>query len=207
MDSTKAWAESLGIETTRDLAPIVDCDEPYARTASQVAIRAVILHGVVAAAYKVEARPIVEWLRNQRIWDSVTPLERDFLAGKDRSDAVCIPRQWKQEAVWTLLWMIGKVESLGLPTHNCDTARLVDEIIPPLGDDLEPFITQSRLRAHGELVAEDLRTYNLWCYARAAMRRNEPLPTDLNLAVLRERRYAFEWMDGFQEWDHVTCDA
>jgi len=53
----------------------------------------------------------------------------------------------------------------------------------------------------------DLRTYNLWCYALGAQRRREELPDDLNLYVLEQRRYAFEWMDGFQEWDFVTCDA
>jgi hypothetical protein len=57
------------------------------------------------------------------------------------------------------------------------------------------------------LLAEDERTYNLWCYALAAQRNGESLPSDLNLGVLRERRYAFEWMDGNQDWDEVTCDA
>ena len=27
------------------------------------------------------------------------------------------------------------------------------------------------------------------------------------ISVENERRYAFEWLDGFQEWDDVTCDA
>ena len=25
--------------------------------------------------------------------------------------------------------------------------------------------------------------------------------------VLYERRYAFEWLDGLQDWDEVTCDS
>jgi hypothetical protein len=103
--------------------------------------------------------------------------------------------------------MIGRVESLGLPTHHCDTRRLADEIIPALGDDIGSFIGQSRLRSPGALLAEDDRTYNLWCYAVAAQRRRESLPSDLKLQVLRERRYAFEWMDSNQEWDDVTCDS
>jgi hypothetical protein len=115
--------------------------------------------------------------------------------------------RWKQEAEWTLLWMIGKVESLGLPTRFCDTRRLVDEIIPALGSSVNDFIGRAELRSPGALLAKDDRTYNLWCYALAAQRRGEKLPADLNLGVLRERRYAFEWMDGNQEWDEVICDA
>ena len=38
-------------------------------------------------------------------------------------------------------------------------------------------------------------------------RNNEPFPADLNWWVLYERRHAFEWLDGVQEWDDVTCDA
>jgi hypothetical protein len=99
------------------------------------------------------------------------------------------------------------VATLGLPVRCCDTRRLVDEIIPQLGDSLHDFIGRAELRVPGALLAEDDRTYNLWCYALAAQRRKEALPRDLNLAVLRERRYAFEWMDGNQEWDEVTCDS
>jgi hypothetical protein len=103
--------------------------------------------------------------------------------------------------------MIGKVESLGLPTRCCDTRRLVDEIIPALSSDISDFVGEAKLRTPGALLAEDDRTYNLWCYALAAQRKGEALPADLNLSVLRERRYAFEWMDGNQKWDEVTCDA
>jgi hypothetical protein len=56
------------------------------------------------------------------------------------------------------------------------------------------------------LLAEDDRTYDLWCRANAARRKKEPLPADLNWSVLYERRYAFEWLDGLEAWDDVTCD-
>jgi hypothetical protein len=55
-------------------------------------------------------------------------------------------------------------------------------------------------------LAEDDRTYNLWCYAQKAHRKGA-LPADLNWGVLYERRYAFEWLDGVEDWDEVTCDA
>jgi hypothetical protein len=69
------------------------------------------------------------------------------------------------------------------------------------------FHESVELRSPSALLAEDDRTYDLWCHALAAQRRGENLPNDLNLGVLRERRYAFEWMDGNQDWDEVTCDA
>jgi hypothetical protein len=207
MSTTNKWAESLKIKTADILPPVRGYSKPYARNASEVAARAIILQGVVAVVYGVPAAPVVKWFRAQRLWRNVTPQERDVLFASELPEASQLQFRWKQEAEWTLLWMIGKVESLGLPTRYCDTRRLVDEIIPPLGQSVREFITGAKLRSPGALLAEDDRTYDLWCRALAAQRDGEPLPTDLNLGVLRERRYAFEWMDGNQDWDEVTCDA
>ena len=206
MSTTKLWAESLKIASGEDLL-IADYSRPYARTARQIAVRSIVLQGVIAVAYEVEPQPIIEWFQEQAIWSAVTPQERAFIFGSAHTQAEQLRFRWKREALWTLLWMIHHVESLGLPTHGCDTRRLVDEIIPALGDDVQSFIAHSELRSPGALLAEDDRTYDLWCHALAAQRRGESLPSDLNLGVLHERRYAFEWMDGSQDWDEVTCDA
>lgn len=115
---------------------------------------------MAAAAYEVEAQPIIEWFRTESIWDSVTPRERAFLEGSQHTESERIQFQWKQEAQWALLWMIHRVESLGLPTRYCDTRRLVDEIIPRLSDDLQTFISQSQLRSpeHKTLKSQEWAT-------------------------------------------------
>jgi hypothetical protein len=157
-------------------------------------------------ASNVDPEPIVEWFHNQRLWRSVTPEERAFLTTPSPTKEQSSKFGWHQEAEWTLLWVIGKVESLGLPTCGCDTRRLVEEIIPPLGSDIDDFVTSVKVREPGVLLAEDDRTYNLWCYAQKARRKGE-LPADLNWNVLYERRYAFEWLDGREGWDQVTCNS
>ena len=207
MSATSKWAESLRINTAEVLPPVRGYSKPYARTPRDVATRAIILQGVVAVASNVAAAPIVKWFQAEGIWHGVTSQERDVLLGAELPKANRLHWQWKQEAEWTLLWMISNVDSLGLPTRCCDTRRLVDEIIPPLGQSVQGFIAGAKLRSPGTLLAEDDRTYDLWCRALAAQRRGQAVPPDLNLAVLRERRYAFEWMDGNQDWDEVTCDA
>lgn len=204
--NTKEWAESLGISS--DLIPpsIENYDEPIARTKSEIVIRSLILQGIVAIAYGVESEPIIEWFQEKNMWEQVTKKEREFLTNSSPTQETINKFRCQVEAEWTLLWAVQKVETLGLPTKYCNSAKLVDEIIPPLGDDIQPFTDSSILRTPGELLAEDNRTYNMWCYAQPA-RRNGTLPEDLNLTVLYQRRYAFEWLDGFQEWDDVTCDA
>jgi Domain of unknown function (DUF4272) len=206
MLSTETWATSLGISVEATPPTVKEYSKPCPRSARQIAIRAVILQGVVALASDVDPEPIIEWFHGQRIWASVTPKERAFLISKSVTHEQRNQFGWHQEAEWTLLWVIGKVESLGLPTSGCDTRRLVDEIIPPLGSDIDDFVASAIVREPGVLLAEDDRTYNLWCFAQKA-RRNGELPADLNWSVLYERRFAFEWLDGMQDWDEVTCDS
>ena len=207
MPTTKEWAKSFGISTAATPPRIPDYDEPFPRSAREISERTIILQGVVARAFEVvNPKDVKDWFRSLNIWSSVTPCEQKFLRStkpaKDQSQSFA----WHVEAEWTLLWCIGKVDSLGLPTKTCDTKRLIDEIIPALGSDIQEFIDTSKLREPGLLLAEDDRTYDLWCRAVKA-RKNNSLPSDLNWSVLYERRYAFEWLDGNQEWDDVTCDS
>jgi hypothetical protein len=218
MISTIEWA-LLHNESVDDIPPSMEWfTDPYPRTARDIAVRAIILQNVIDVAYNlqhlvdgtdaVDAETMITWFQKQGIWEAVTPQEKAFLLAPTPTLEQGYHFQQHQEAEWTLLWMIGKVEALGLPTHFCDGLRLADEtIMPGLLTDLEPFLSSAELRDPTVIVAEDLRTYNFWCYAHQDRRHNRPLPVDLNLTVLYERRYAFEWLDGTDEWDHVTCDA
>ena len=203
---TKAWVESHDISSDPTPPLVASYNEPCGRTAREIAVRTVILQGVVAVGAEVDPAPIISWFREQEVWDQVTLNEQIFLANPSPSEEERIKLCWHQEAEWALLWVIGKVEHLGLPTSCCDTARLVDEIIPALGSDIADFLASAQLRPPGVLLAEDDRTYDMWCHAQSA-RRDGTLPKDLNWSVLYQRRYAFEWLDGNQDWDEVICDA
>jgi hypothetical protein len=208
MLTTHDWARSLGISTDLMAPSVEGYNEPCPLTARQVAIRAIILQGVVAVASDVDPEPVVEWFRNQGVWDYVTPLERSFLA--DPSSAGQGQRSrfsWQAEAEWALLWVVRKVEALGLPTSQCDSRRLGDEIIPALGSDIEPFLASAEIRPPGLLLAEDDRAYNLWCFMHSASRNGTPVPDDLIQGVLWQRVCAFEWLHGITPWDDVRGDA
>lgn len=205
-ESSREWAKSLGISTAPNPRPIADFTQPYGRTARQIATRALVLQGVVAVTAGVAPEPVMDWFRSQRLWRAVTPEEQTFLARPSASKRLRVRLAAHQEAEWALLWMVGKVAALGLPDHGCDTRRLVDRIVPALGADIEPFLASAVLRKPGALLAEDDRTYNLWCHAQEAHRRGR-LPDDFCWEVLYQRRYAFEWLDGTEAWDDVTCDA
>ncbi len=207
--TTEEWARSLKISTAVTPPAIANYDEPCAFSARDIATRVIVLQGVVAVAYEVDPEPVVDWYREQGVWEQVSPQEKGFLLnpasiGPDVRNGL----RWHQEAEWALLWVVGKVDWLGLPTHHCDSRRLVDEIIPALGSEIEPFLESSEVRSPGVLLAEDNRHYDLWCrYLQSRRKKLDRLPRDLDVSVLYERRYAFQWLQGIEAWDDVKCDA
>src|SRR5262245_36059654 len=146
MLSTETWAKSLGISVEATPPTVEGYSKRCPRSARQIAVRAIILQGVVAVVSEVDPEPIIEWFHDQRIWRNVTPEEKSFLENSSLTKEQCNKFGWHQEAEWTLLWVIGKVESLGLPTRGCDTRRLVDEIIPPLGSEIDHFVALAKVR-------------------------------------------------------------
>lgn len=146
MISTLEWAKSLDISSEYNPPPLEGVTYSCPYTARDIAVRAVILQGVVAVASQVDPGPVIEWFLDQGIWEEATPREQLFLLLPSRSDDECIGYEWHVEAEWTLLWAINKVEALGLPTRKCDTRRLMEEIIPALWSDIDEFLTSAELR-------------------------------------------------------------
>ena len=206
MTKTEDWALSHGLCADDIVPPVEGCDEPYKRTSEEIAIRTIILHAVAAVGYGVDPGRVVGWLKERRIWSHVSPNEQHFFEAENPSDEERNEAKWRQEAQWALLWAIGKVESLGLPTHTCDTARLVNEIMPGLGEPVDAFVSSANLRPPSVLLAEDDRVYNLHCCARQDYQ-TDTVPEDLVYGVLLQRHYAFEWLSGVEEWDDVRTDT
>jgi hypothetical protein len=205
MIKTKEWAESYGINTVDSLPPAEEYGEPFKRTAGEVAVRTIILHAVAAAGYGIDRKSLIEWLKNQDLWPHVSPREQEFLLSNKPRKLLSEDQkgaQWLQEAQWALLWTIQKVESLGLPIKTCDTIKIVDEIMPGLGDDVGKFISSAELRPAPELQAEEDRISKLYDAAQQASRRDE-MPDDLVYGVLFQRHYAFSWVRSGDEWDEV----
>src|SRR5262249_46866667 len=152
--TTKSWAKSLDVPTDDVTPSIKGYRNRCPRTARDVSVRSLILHGVVAVAQGVSPAPIIRWFRQQEIWDDISPNEKTFLT-KGTPAKVRNRLSWHLEAEWTLLWTITKVQALGLPDHECDSRQIVDAIVPPLGGDIGEFVATAKLRPPGLLLAED----------------------------------------------------
>ncbi|BDM77168.1 DUF4272 domain-containing protein [Acaryochloris marina] len=206
MTTTIEWAQTHGVCIEATVPFKEQVGEPCPRSVEEIAIRSIILHTVAAVGYRVDSKCLVDWLKDQQIWDYVSPLEKTWFTAKEMTNEERRRLGWRIEAEWTLLWSISKVQSLGLPTQTCNTATLVDDIMPKLDDPIATFIASAKLRSSSALWVEDNRVYNLHCYARQAFKSNT-VPDDLIYDVLVQRHYAFEWLHSRDEWDDIRLDT
>ena len=110
--TTEEWARSHGISTALTPPAIEDYDESCPLTARQIAMRAIVLHCVVAVASGVDASPVVALLQEQQLWEDTSPRERSFLLSPKSLDQKTRSNVGShKEAQCTLRKGISKVES------------------------------------------------------------------------------------------------
>ena len=65
MTSTKQWAAAHGVCVEDTVPPVDDYDEPHERTAEEVAMRTIMLHGVAAVGFiPTGLVPVACWFGN-----------------------------------------------------------------------------------------------------------------------------------------------
>lgn len=201
MTKTKEWAEALGIGTEDILAPVEDYNEACKRTAEEIAVRTIILHAIAAAGDRIDRPALVKWLEEQNLWGNASPREQTFLLSPRIFRENLSENLWVLEAEWALLWTIQKVESLGLPVKTCDAHKIINEIMPALGDETAEFISSVQLRSASGIRAEEERIDRI--YHAYQNEEEGKSPEDLIYAVLLQRQYAFKWLNSEDDWDNV----
>lgn len=119
--------------------------------------------------------------------------ERAFLNDpaprRETLDAFC----WGQEAVWTLLWAVGGVPSIGPATATCDIRRAVAVI---MDQSVAMLHYTTKLRPIDEILGEADRTYRYHWAVHDAQMNGTPMPAGLVPEVVEQRRMALEWLIG-----------
>jgi Domain of unknown function (DUF4272) len=204
--TTDRWAHHHQISADLVLPEIADYHELLPWSARQIAIRAVILANISVVAQGEDPTLIIDWFKRQQILVATTPIERLLLLDVESIDPKLRSElAGRMEASRALLWSLGKVEILGLPIYGIRDR--LEDIIPPVGADLQDFFSTAQLRSPGELLVESDRHYRLWCqYFRTYRQDKDLLPSDLDYVSLYQREYVFEWLLGAEDWDDIQCD-
>ena len=183
-------------------------DHDIPRTADEIARRSLALHCVIAASHGVERDELVDWLKEERLWEFASPMEQRFLLNDSPTERESTNATWRVEAQVALLWSIGKITDLGTLSDQCNTTPMVDAI-PDLGTSTADFIESAELRTSESISEEYEKVYDAHWKSRDAVRRNAAIPDNVDLGIVQERHYGFNWLTGYcgQDWDEITTDT
>ena len=144
----------------------------------------------------------------------LTPREQQVIAGTI-SEAGAINAVWKYEAVWALLWALGIIEELSLPSEICDCDLVMGTMRRFKG--LDDFMANTTLRPLEEILqALDLHYRYHWAAVNARV--NGSNPAGIDEEVVMERRAGLEWLcckgqendnlsDTYNAWDYPELDT
>ena len=132
--------------------------------------------------------------------DQLSPEERAFLDAEPPGRQTIVNMVWRYEALGALMWSIGLLPELPLPTALVDVPRVARIML-----DLDPTQPVS-LRPDAEILDSLDLTFRLHWAATNARVTNKPPPADLDGGVIQERHHALNWLIRFEgaAWDDVT---
>jgi len=205
-ERTEVELRKLGIPVNPWLPLVESEDEARIRDAKDVARRVLILYGLTAVGQDGGREQALSILRQEGLWEYVSPAERRLLENANPSQQALTDASWRMEAVWVLLWALGKVDDLDLPTGVCDSDHLHQ--LMPKPDDCASFISSAQLRPVSELLDETDRIYRIHWAVRDAQINKRPIPAGLDPDVVVERHYALNWLTWYaDDWDDITTDT
>ena len=182
--------------------------EDEIRSVVACAQRCIVLFSIVVASYDEDREVICDWLKREELWQFVSPEEKQFLESKNPTERQFINAGWRAEALYLLLWVVGKVDNLSDFKEECDA----DQIKNGCGFYLQStkgFIETAKLRTEEEVFDMQDSIYDTHWSIRDASLRNKASFSHTAASIIRERHHAINWAVGYcgQEWDEITTDT
>ncbi len=202
---TEERMRSSGIPVSDPLPPIESDEEGLLRPPWEVARRASALVTVAARAEGLEQQRAIQFLQAWGLWEAASPREQAFLMNPHPAETERIQFLWRYECLWVMLWALGHIEKLNVPSSICDVRRAVKLVT---GTSTDVFIGKSQLRPLEEVLDEADFIYRCHGAVKNAQVRGETVPGGLDSSVVIERLVALSWLRNYhsQSWDDVSPD-
>ena len=179
------------------------------RDCREIARRSLALFGVIGIALGAPRTDIIDWLKDEALWDELSPDESAYAMAQEPTQKETINVSWRSEALIVLLWAVRKIEKLPAPNEQCDTS-IFQELLPPFADiSVEQFVASAECRSEEELrdMSEEIMHFH-W-QARDTQIHSKPPPPDVDIEIIQERHHAINWVIGYEglPWDEITTDT
>ena len=198
--------KSLNIPFIDHLPLIEEDDEAKIRTPQEIASRILVLTYLNYVSEEPDdGEKVISFLKDQKLWDSVSNDEKELFS-KELSDKEHINISWRSEAIWLLLWVINKVDTVDLPNEEISISQIL-ELLPDFMTDTKDFVQFATIRTVSEILDLSDLTYRLhWATRHTELNNLETL--DLNSSIVQERHYAINWVTYYEDnWDDITTDT
>lgn len=185
-----------------DSLPVID-DPIEPRRIGDVLDRMMCLHAVAAFAYGLDRATTLEWIRSEKIEDSLTPREIAFLGGRIRDKE---PFRVQVEANWALAWSVSLVKELDW-TSCCSPS--FSRLLPNLKKHERSAALRAKcqIRSLDEIRSQRDLAYCVHWGVRQACVAGAEVAVDLSIDELEARRRALEWLLIEQRWDAIALDT
>lgn len=204
--NTERLLKTLNIPFIDHLPLIEEEHEARIRTPQEIAKRILVLTYLNYVSEEPDDREeVIKFLKEQELWDSVS-VDEKVLFAKDLTDQEHINISWRSEAIWLLLWVINKFDTIDLPTEEVSISQILD-LLPDFMTDTKDFIRTATIRTVSEILDLSDLTYRLhWAVRHTELNNLETL--NINSSVVQERHYAINWVTFYEDnWDDITTDT
>jgi hypothetical protein len=198
--------KSLNIPFIDHLPLIEEEHEARIRTPQDIAKRILVLTYLNYVSEEPEDRDkVIDFLKEQDLWNSVSHDEKELFS-KELSDKEHINISWRSEAIWLLLWVINKVDTIDLPNEEVSIPQIL-ELLPDFMTDTKNFVQSATIKSVSKILDLSDLTYRLhWATRHTELNNLETL--DLNSSIIQERHYAINWVTYYDDnWDDITTDT
>jgi Domain of unknown function (DUF4272) len=174
---------------------------------TKAAERLLILLAVSFTAYDfAESEKVMNWLKMEELWQSVSDKEKEFFRDPDPSDEEKQVLSWRFEAAYVLAWCLEKIEVAPKPEAECGEQQVADffDQVPAIGTSTNEFFTNLRYRSLPKIVDETLFYQVTEKYFRDLAKKDKENTSSVNAKACVERFKVLSWLTSDnQDWDLI----
>ncbi len=200
---------SYGIKNYRvSHLPYLDHSKAIFQTPYDVGCRMIILFAISYLAHHLDERDeMMEWLKSERLWNKVSPKEKEFLITPLPDETTLMELSWNIEGALVLGWCLKKINTLPKldDTNNAQAIEELEQNIPGLGDPVMLFLSNLEYRDRSEIYEERLINELTTTYFRDLMFNGRADTTNIDRSINFERHKTLNWLgSSYAAEDEVT---
>lgn len=207
------YIKRLGIACFDDLPTIESSSDVKLRDIDTICKRALACLFSIQLAIDIEQDAeyyeskdfILEILKKYGVEDGLSEKEKK-LFDKTYSEQDVMDIVWNYEAYWALVWSLGLVNDMKLPTDTCDCERAI-KLVTNCGN-FDEFKSRCRLRNIEDILDMlDLYYRYHWACVENSVNPDASIGM-LDPEVVPERRKGLEWLISDEDdWDEISLDT